>query len=596
MTEIILPKLPALSFLQKEGHCYARTYKNVWEPSKKDPTKMQAVKRNVKNVGVINSSDGLGVLHFYPEFIDSNPQLRLNEVIVSRVLPAGSVRPKLQIKPKDPLKEFRTLLPITTRKCGLHMVVEKLLRRDPLLSSLQFVFPDEWQACLAIAEFMISNPDARMQNFECWHENNENFLDSSLSLSSSSISKLFKKITPVKILQFFADYFDRLESGLFYHKERFWALDSTNFGCYGKNLSNIAWGKPKEAEGLPQLNVMMLVDQDTQRPLFYKHFNGSIPDVSTVKEMADTAIQLGARSFVLVFDRGYYGKDNLNEICSLGYHFLCCVPLAKTVQFNEEIAAVSAQLVSGTCYDNYCEQSVVSLKKRYKTAPDTEREFFVHIFYDPEEAGSQIAYILKKRSDIAQILKQKKQLSGYSASFAKRFLITNDDGSIQTNNSAFQQASNHAGMFVILSDTVHSAGAAYKAYKARKTVEEVFSSTKARMKMKRMRVSSEESLDGKCFIQFIATSIWMMMDGILDHKRAKKQDIPHNSLRYVIRELNNIGWQRFNNNYKLYPAISKSQRNCLALFGCRYPVSGYDTDVPLANRRQQAGKPHGWKK
>lgn len=105
--------------------------------------------------------------------------------------------------------------------------------------------------------------------------------------------------------------------------------------------------------------------------------------------------------------------------------------------------------------------------------------------------------MLKNRIAVTKLIKKKKQLDGYNARFAKKFLVIRDDGSVEYNNAACQQESSMAGFFVIISDVVHSSRAVYKAYRARKTVEDVFSGLKAKMKMRRVRISTEETLDGK---------------------------------------------------------------------------------------------------
>lgn len=61
----------------------------VWRPSKKDPSKKQAVKENVRNVGVINDPDGIGEIEFYADFINSHPELMLDQIIVTRSLSEG---------------------------------------------------------------------------------------------------------------------------------------------------------------------------------------------------------------------------------------------------------------------------------------------------------------------------------------------------------------------------------------------------------------------------------------------------------------------------------------------------------------------------
>lgn len=590
MTELTAIKLPPFSYYMANGKCYVRTYHNVRVPSKKDPSKTVPVKKNIKNVGVINDKDGIGPIIFYDEFIAAHPELNLGKLTVSRNLNQGQKRPNLQILPKEKGDVIRMPREVEVKSYGLHLVVKRILDKDPLVESLKFIFPDLWQECLALAEFMVAQPDARMINFELFQSTNETFTDR--HLDGATISRLFKELSEKKIYEFFCDYFDRLEKGPFYNKERFWALDSTNFGCYGKDLNDLAWGRQKQDEDLPQLNVMMLVDQETERPLFYRHFNGSIPDVSTVQSMCQLAIQMGARSFVLVFDRGYYGKDNIGEIFDTGYHFVSCVPLNKTVQFDAEIKEAAPELLSGTHYSSYTRQNSICLEKDFEIRKGESRKLYVHVFYSPAAAGASIEHILQRRADVAQLMRNNKQLDAANAKFAKTYLTVSDDGKIMNNNSAFQAASNRAGFFVIISDTVKNSSVAYRAYLARSTVEEVFTGLKARMQMRRVRVCTEESLDGKCFIQFLAISIWMMLDHILDERRRKGIEVPHNSLPHVLKEIMAMSRVTFDGQYNTYTTVSRKQRECLNLFGVQPPDSGYKEEVALANQLQKAKKPN----
>lgn len=592
MTDLTLPKLPSFCYCLANNKCYVRTYHNVLKPSKKDPSKKIAVKENVKNVGIIDSPDGIGVINFYPQFISANPDLSLERFTICRIFHESSDKPVLQITPSKAEDKIKYPRDINVIQYALHLVVSTILKTDPLVASLKTIFPEQWQDCLALAEFMVAQPDAKMADFELFSQNHTTYSEG--HMDGPAISRLFKKITEEKICQFFAEYFARLEKDLFYNKERFWALDSTNFGCYGKSLNDIAWGHQKQDEELPQLNVMMLVDQETQRPLFYMHFNGSVPDVSTVHTMCDYAIRLGARSFVLVFDRGYYGKDNIGEIVDSGYHFVSCVPLHKTVQFNEEIKQTAAQLLSGSCYSKYTGQSAVCLDKDFKLSDGRQCKLYVHVFYSPETAGVTVENLLRRRADVEELIKNNKQLDPANEKFAKAYLKVGKDGTVSYNNAAFQEAANRAGSFVIISDTVKNSSAAYRAYAARKAVEEVFSSLKSRMQMRRVRVSTEESLDGKCFIQFLAVSIWMMLDHRLDKLRADDKQVPHNSLPHVIKELLSLKCIIFDGNYYQYLNISKKQRECLGIFGVSLPQSGYNDNVPMANRVVRAGKPHAF--
>ncbi len=148
-----------------------------------------------------------------------------------------------------------------------------------------------------------------------------NKLPYSEPLSCSQITKLLKNISEASVLNFFSEYAKQLYENNSLNKNRFWALDSTSISTYSRYL-DAKYGHNKQGEDLPQVNVMMMTDEKSGRPLFYEMFNGSIPDISTIAKTFKMLLQLDVRSFVAVMDRGYYSKDNLSSIINCGYHFL----------------------------------------------------------------------------------------------------------------------------------------------------------------------------------------------------------------------------------------------------------------------------------
>lgn len=455
----------------------------------------------------------MGAIEFYDDFIHSHPELLLDKIIVSRNFNQGYTKPTLEIKARIP-EEQKPVRDAKSRHFGVHYLIKNLMKSDPLLGSVQETFPERWDEIMAIAEFMVSQPDAKVYEFDNYRLTHDTYCDH--CMTASAITKLLQSIDNDSILKFFFRYIDKLERGAFYNKERFWALDSTSFGTYSQNLSDAKWGWPKQDESLPQLNVMMLVDQDSGRPIYYQHFNGSIPDVSTVKTMCAKALQLGARSFVLVFDRGCYGKDNLNENYETGYHFVSCVPISKTVQFDAEIAEAAELFKQGKHFDPYCDQRCICLAKQFDVGQGKTKPMYVHVFYNEQSAADLDTHLLRRREEVIKLKKAKVPLNPADENFADKYLTEKDDGTIEHNDEAYEDFIRTAGYWVIVSDVIKHTRVAYNAYKARSTVEDVFSSLKTRMKIHRMRVSTDSSLDGKCFIQFIAVSIWMLIEHIVD--------------------------------------------------------------------------------
>ncbi|MVX58034.1 transposase, partial [Parasutterella sp. NM82_D38] len=78
------------------------------------------------------------------------------------------------------------------------------------------------------------------------------------------------------------------------------ALDSTSI-----------WNK--DEDNLPQINVLMLVDSKSGLPLFYRTYDGNVPDVQVVRRVIADNSRLGIQNVVLVSDRGYSGTKNIND-------------------------------------------------------------------------------------------------------------------------------------------------------------------------------------------------------------------------------------------------------------------------------------------
>lgn len=139
-------------------------------------------------------------------------------------------------------------------------------------------------------------------------------------------------------------------------------------------------------------------------------------------------------------------------------------------------------------------------------------KLFVHVFYDQKRAGAFTKKIQKRRNDVMQMLKDSMTLDATNKSLADEFLVQDDNGGIPLNNKAFQEANQHAGIFVLVSDSVRDGKQAYYGYKDRRTVEDCFLDLKVKMCCDSFRTYSEDSLVGKCFIEFVALSLYMRME------------------------------------------------------------------------------------
>lgn len=590
----LIKKLPNIYYqtISSRGVTYVKSFdENKWLPEKK-----YAIKTNTRTIGKINSGNGAGLILFEESFLKSRPEYK--DIAIVRYYDEEQKKWELRIE-EDHSSEIITSLKVNSKhevtdviSVGTYLLFTKLIEKDTLLESLKSVFPDTYKQLLSLAYYCLDECDFKSNRYALYAK--EHKLPYQVPLTPTAITRLFQSVTEADELNFFSHYFESLYKANGTSRRRFWALDSTSISTYSKYL-DAKFGHNKQEENIPQINIVLLTDQKTGRPLYYSRFNGSIPDISTVSFTFDNLLHIGARSFVAVMDRGYYSNDNLNEILSCGYHFLICVPLDKVDSFKDVLLEAAQAFICGDKYESAIDENVFTKKIVYEyknKGKKLKKDLFVHVFYDQERAGAVTKHIQKRRVEVMKMLKEHMTLDGNNQSFAKKYLIQEEDGLIRINNEAFQEANSKAGIFVCVSDCIGEGKQAFYGYKDRRTVEDCFNDLKVKMSCDRFNTSSEESLPGKCFVEFIALSLHMRIEYLLRKMKENGVKLPHHSVRTILRDLQGIKTVEFGDGYSAVKTISRTQKETLKLFHVPEPVSQYRKNIAVPNMIKHARKPH----
>ena len=594
------PELPNLYFVKSGNYTYARMYRNAWQ-NKKSGSGKTAVKTHTKTVGRIDNSEGVGIIKFSSDFCLTHPQL--NKFSVSRVVDeaaAASGKYKLVFTPLDSNEELYAAPRITCVSIGMSAVLDELLKCDVLPNCLKEVFGEHYKQLLAAAYYMVMEPDAKLARLGLFARGCR-LPAAAEELYPAAVTRLLAAITPEKVQLFFKSYLTALTKKRLLSKRRMWALDSTSVSTYAK-LSDAEYGHNKQEEALPQINVMMITDEDSSRPLYYQYFNGSIPDVSECVGTFELLLNLGVHSFVAVADRGFFNAANMAVIADKGYHFLMCVPYEKCTGFQKYIDEAMLAFSRDNLFDLRCGQNVYTCKEQ-TAVEGGKHKAYVHVFYHHEASEAQIDHYQRRLKEVKELFMQKKILTAEEQAFLyanyltdkdSRELILNDNHEPILDTAVYNSFIKNAGICLTVSDNIKYADVAYRAYVRRKCIEDTFATLKTRMQLKRFRVSSEDSLCGKCFIEFIALTLYSFLYQRLEAAKKAETEIPHHSLSGIMDELRGIKDYYFSNTHEhVINPLSKKQLECLDLFKVKYPHSYYDTELTEVNRRKKALKPHG---
>ena len=118
------------------------------------------------------------------------------------------------------------------------------------------------------------------------------------------------------------------------------------------------------------------------------------------------------------------------------------------------------------------------------------------------------------------------------------------------------------GMFVLLTNADISGEQALQLYREKDGVEKCFDSLKNNLSLKRLRIHSQEALEGLLFIEFISLILYSQMSKTLRESGLNTSlTIPE-----VLFELRKIKKIRFGRKKTMISEISKQQRRILEAF------------------------------
>ena len=513
------PKLPRMLCMKGTKYYGLYIYKNAWDAEKK---RSYRVKGSTKCVGVVISREKTGVIKWNDDFINEYPAL---ESLISKRDEKGNI----SFSPLDEETQTVTVkdaLSAQRYHAGATWVLDHIIAGTPLAEALNRTFGkyNLNKKILSLSYFLNLSEGNAMTRYE--HFASTHRLPWQHPLTSSAITRIFQNITSEQIDRFVARLNElSIAESKDSSKTKYWALDSTSISTYSNNLSKSAYGHNKDGDNLPQVNVLMVVNQETGEPVYYRTYNGNVPDIVTVKHLLQehARIKLDSNA-VIVADKGYGSVANIHRfyqnktsfLINLKTSFSVCrnifdearLDLLDPINFNEDINSSCTTREINWSYP-------VNFKTDCKREPREKEKMYLHIYYDSEIYNAHQRTITTNIAKVARMLQKGEPIPPVLKQIKDKFIIekTEDDGSItySTNRTALGDYLRMKGVRILVSNEVKDPIEAYRAYFDRNEVEYAFRLFKQRLGFNRMRVSTNDSLEGKAFVQFVAASVAIML-------------------------------------------------------------------------------------
>lgn len=390
---------------------------------------------------------------------------------------------------------------------GATYLLDQIGQVSGITEDLKACFPNTYKQILSIAYYLVLEDQNPLFRFKKWASLHRHPYGK--DIPSQRSTELFQSITEEAKMQFF-----RLQGKRRAEKE-YWAYDSTSISSRSEMLKQVKYGKNKDDDHLPQINLALVFGEESKLPFYYRKIAGNVPDVKTVRELLRELDVLGYEKVKLVIDRGYYSKDNINALYKNHLKFLSGTSSA--LSFAKAFIREVGQKKDHYEYYN-CNLELYVFSKTIAWDYEQERPYkgdiikedrrmYLHLYFNPEKYADDGKLFNLKMNMLKEELLSGHRVPEHENDYRKYFEIKETPVrgiSLTIKQDAVDAAHERYGFFVLISNEVKDPVTALSLYRMRDVVEKAFWNVKERLNLRRTMNSSEASLEGKLFVEFVA--------------------------------------------------------------------------------------------
>ena len=422
-------------------------------------------------------------------------------------------------------------------------------------------------------------------------------------LSPSSITRLTKFLQDDHRMRFLRLRISRQAPGAVV------ACDSTSRSAYGRCLADIRWGNNKDNEALQNTLEVVVYSLDTHEPIYYRTFGGNESDMRTLKTIISDLQALGCRDLMVIFDRGYESKENIENMIRSNQSFLVCgktgqEPVYSSIlALNYDAQGLPEEMDYSEEYKLYAYQT--EIERMVQMKPDDPAsvaviKLKVNLFLNIEER-------MKELIDIRETIKaEEKLLGGYrnqkvtkseldhlkkECSYHKLSLDKKTGVLIVIRKEdAITKAKAIAGFFSSVSYKVDgNAIDQYHLYSLRDEQEKYFEGMKDQLGFNMQRNWREDTKTGRLFILFI---------GLILHSEVRKTWKTKLKKSYpssvdVLHEMLPIRYVEYDNGTSHITGFTGAQVEICTAFGVPIPEACLSSTQKASLERKAAGRKRG---
>jgi len=235
-----------------------------------------------------------------------------------------------------------------------------------------------------------------------------------------------------------------------------------------------------------EARLILVVDSQSKRPLFFRYNPGNVPDVSTLKATIDELKALRVDMGMTILDAGYYSERNAIALCDEHIPFLTRLSPNRKL-YKQLVAEHSAAVLDDSSIVKYPGR-LVGIRRYGITLPGG-KDGFAYVAVDHERRHQEWSrYTIDALEDGIDIEERKDKTHGQ-------------------------------GFFVLISSENVEPNEILPLYYTRQVVEQIFDISKNTVDLLPLRVHSEKTFRGHLLLVFLASLSYLLLNEKLNHSK-----------------------------------------------------------------------------
>ena len=390
-------------------------------------------------------------------------------------------------------------------RIGDHLVIRRIMEEYQLPEILShYVKSRDLGLILDLAAYTIIMENNAGQYYPEYAYNHPLFTNGMKIYSDSKVSDLLRSLTEEQCVGFLNEW-----NGSRDHREKIYiSYDSTNKNCQAGDIEIVEYGHPKDDQGQPVFNYAVAYDTHNREPLFYEKYPGSVNDISQLEFMLEKAYGYGYRRIGFILDRGYFSRQNLDSMDARGYSFVIMVRgMADFVR--KTIRSVKGTFEKKRTHyvDDYDLYGTTVCTRLY---PTDAKKRYVHIYHSVQKESAEITKLQSGIRKQKQFMSRHvNEVKTFGPGFERYFILHYNEktGQFQfaeEKTEVIEEELEFSGYFCIITSEKMDFKDAIRLYKSRDGSEKLFRGDKSYLGNRSLRVYSDDALESKLFIEFIA--------------------------------------------------------------------------------------------